>query len=286
MEVVGVLEATPAVFLEQLEDDALGGRQHVRLDGARTWGRRAPLHLEERLAIARAEGQLAREHLEEEHAERVEIALRTGLLAARLLRRHVLGRAEDGPLRREARVHREVGETEVQDLHEVLAATFGGQKDVVALEIAVDDAEVVRASQRCAHLLEDVDAPRQLRGASRELRRERRPDEVLHDEVELALLGLADVVDVDDVGVVDAVGGARLAQHPRAQVGLTPQVGPNQFQRDDAVDEDMARAVDDAHPAFANACLQTIAARDNAAHHGIDWLRRGATLGLGHHTPW
>ena len=124
------------------------------------------------------------------------------------------------------------------------------EQDVVALEVAVHDAEVVGARERGAHLLEDVDAARERHRAARQLARERRADEVLHDEIELALLGLADVVDVDDVGVVDAVGGARLAEHPRAQVRLAAQVGANQLQRDDAVDEHVPGAVDDAHAAL------------------------------------
>ena len=83
---------------------------------------RRALHLEQRLAVVAAEGQLPGEHLEEEDAERVEIALRRRLFAARLLGRHVLGRPEDRALRREARVHREVREAEVEDLHEVFSA--------------------------------------------------------------------------------------------------------------------------------------------------------------------
>ncbi len=87
------------------------------------------------------------------------------------------------------------------------------------------DAEVVGAREGRAHLLEDVDGARERRGALRELARERRADEVLHHEIELALFGLADVVDVDDVRVIDAVGRARLAEHPRAKVGLAAEVG-------------------------------------------------------------
>ena len=124
------------------------------------------------------------------------------------------------------------------------------------------DAEVVRARERGAHLLEDVDAARERHRPARELARERRADEVLHDEIELALFGLADVVDVDDVRVVDAVGGARLAQHPRAEVRLAAQVGANQLERDDAIDEHVARAVDDAHAAFAEARFEAIAPGD------------------------
>jgi hypothetical protein len=167
-----------------------------------------------------------------------------------------------------------VREPEVEDLHEVLPASARRHQDVVALEVAVDDAEVVRARERGAHLLEDVDAARERHGALRELARERRADEVLHDEVELALFRLADVVDVDDVRVVDAVGRARLAQHPRAEVGLAAQVGANELQRDHPVDEDVTGAIDDAHSAFARPSLQTVATRDHTSEHGVCGLGR------------
>jgi hypothetical protein len=144
-----------------------------------------------------------------------------------------------------------VREAEVEDLHEVFATALRREKDVVALEVAVDDAEVVGAAERGAHLLEDVDAARERHRTARELGAERRPDEVLHDEIELALFRLADVVDVDDVRVVDAVRGARLAEHPRTEVRLAAQIRANELEGDDAIDEDVARAIDDAHAAFA-----------------------------------
>jgi len=50
------------------------------------------------------------------------------------------------------------------------------------------------------------------------------------------------------VRVIDAVRGARLAEHPRAEVRLAAQVGANELQRNDSVDEDVTRPVDDAHP--------------------------------------
>ena len=106
-------------------------------------------------------------------------------------------------------------------------------------------------------------------GPARELGRERRADEVLHDEVELALFGLADVVDVDDVRVIDAVGGARFAQHPRAQVRLAAQIGANQLERDDAIDEDVAGAIDDAHAAFAEPRLEPVAPGDDFPEHRV-----------------
>ena len=125
------------------------------------------------------------------------------------------------------------------------------------------DAEVVGAGERGAHLLEDVDAPGDGQRPARQLAGERRADEVLHHEVELALLGLADVVDVDDVGVIDAVGGARLAQHPGAEVRLAAQVGPDQLEGDHPIDEDVPGAVHDAHPALAEPRLEAIPAGDD-----------------------
>jgi len=46
-------------------------------------------------------------------------------------------------------------------------------------------------------------------------------------------------VDVDDVRVIDAVGGARLAQHPLAQVRLAAEIRANELERHDAIDEDV-----------------------------------------------
>ena len=114
-------------------------------------------------------------------------------------------------------------------------------------------------------------------GPARELGRERRADQVLHDQVELALVGLADVVDVDDVRVVDAVGGARLAQHPRAQVRLAAQIGADQLDRDDAIDEHVAGAVDDAHAAFADARLEPVATGDDLVECQVVALATAAT---------
>jgi hypothetical protein len=70
-------------------------------------------------------------------------------------------------------------------------------------------------------------------------------------------------VNVDDVGVVHSVGRTRLAQHPGSEVCLTAEVGSNELHRDYSVDEHVASAVDDSHPAFPNACLEAVAAGDD-----------------------
>jgi hypothetical protein len=133
----------------------------------------------------------------------------------------------------------------------------------------VHDAEVVSARESGAHLLEDVDAARERHRSARELRGERRPHQVLHHEIELSVFRLADVVDVDDVRVIDAIRGARFAQHPRAQVRFATEVGANQLHGDDAIDEHVSRAVDDAHAAFADARLEPVTARNDATERRI-----------------
>jgi hypothetical protein len=52
-------------------------------------------------------------------------------------------------------------------------------------------------------------------------------------------------------------------------MGLTPQVGPDQFDGDDAVDQDVAGSVDDAHSAFADAGFQSIAPGNHLAESRI-----------------
>ncbi len=240
---------------------AASGRSLRSLIGCGGGG--AALHLEERLAVARAERKLSRRHLEEEDPERVEITRRDRILATRLLGRHVLGRSEHRALRREPRITRESGQTEVEDLHVVLTAAALREHDVVALEVAVDDPEVVGTRERGGHLLDDVDGPRHGHLPLGDDAGEAGPREVLHHQVELALFGLAHVVDVDDVRVIDPVRRASFAKHPRAQVRLAFEVGPDQLQRHHPIDEHVTGAIDHTHTALAEARLEAISPCDD-----------------------
>ena len=56
-----------------------------------------------------------------------------------------------------ASVSRTLREPEVDDLHEVGALARRLEDDVLGLQIAVDDPEVVRLAERREHLAEDVD---------------------------------------------------------------------------------------------------------------------------------
>ena len=116
----------------------------------------------------------------------------------RLLGRHELRRAEDHALLGEhdrAGPHLalgDLGEAEVEHLGEVLQPALGAEKDVLGLEVAVDDARAVRLFERAADL--DQDRERAL-DRHRAFRAHRLVEvlalEVLHHDVERAVLELA-----------------------------------------------------------------------------------------------
>src|SRR6185369_8461045 len=83
----------------------------------------------------------------------------------------------------------------------------------------------------------------------------------LHRVVVLLAL-LADVVDLDDVGVVQLPGGARLAEELRDEVLVLHELRREELQRDLAIERDLDRAVDRPHAAAPDAFEQAVAAED------------------------
>ena len=100
------------------------------------------------------------------------------------------------------------GDAEVGDLHPALVV----DDDVLRLDVAVDDVLAMREAQR----LEDLHGDRDQQCSGRSgayltmISLSGPPLEVLHGDV-VGALGLAPVVDLDDVGVVEAGRAARLA---------------------------------------------------------------------------
>jgi hypothetical protein len=94
---------------------------------------------------------LTDQHLVEDHAQRVEIrGRRDRAVAARLLRRHVVRRAEHEPGRGQPELGLEPGrarDPEVEQLDQ-LAAALAHEEHVVGLEIAMDDPGAVRGIER------------------------------------------------------------------------------------------------------------------------------------------
>jgi hypothetical protein len=127
--------------------------RRVRADGRR--GLREVRLISSRPSVAQ-EGRLAAEELVEDAAERVDVgAVVDGAgLAVPLLGRHVDGRADRvaGARADEGLLVEDLGHAEVEHLHrEPPAARLRNQKQVVGLEVAVDDARAVGVTERIGH---------------------------------------------------------------------------------------------------------------------------------------
>ena len=94
------------------------------------------------------EGQAARQHLEEDDAQRVDVRARVGLLALDLLGRHVLGRPDHHAGARDPLGLDRAGDPEIHDPGVAVAVDH----DVLGLEVAVDDAQAVGFRQALADL--------------------------------------------------------------------------------------------------------------------------------------
>jgi hypothetical protein len=200
-------------------------------------------------------GVLARERrppgdaLEEHAAEREDVGPGVDLaLAARLLRRHVAGGAEQAPGARGRDPARVPGDPEIEDLRPIDLPV--AEVDVGRLDVAVDDPARVGGGEGPGH----ARAERRRLG-----RREPGPEqalaeilalEPLHREVERALGG-APVGDVLDDARVPEPGerlglGGEAALHRRRR--LAPAAIRQHLDRDLHAAEPIGRAVDVPHP--------------------------------------
>ena len=167
------------------------------------------------LARVGGERRVPRQTLEENAAERVHVGARVDRIAEELLGTHVLGRADHEPALRQRvflRIVHRLGDAEVDDLGDLFARAIARDDDVVGLEIAVDDAELVRGVQSVGDLAREVDRAARVEGAVfLENGRQRLTVDVLHHEVD-DLVRFAVVEDRGDVRMQNASGVRRLAR--------------------------------------------------------------------------
>ena len=160
-------------------------------------------------------------------------------------------------------------EAEVADLD----AAVVGQQHVLGLQVAVDDAGLVRGDEPGQHRLEDV---HRLLGREAPVLAEEVAQgdalQVLHDEVRRAEV-LALVEDVDDVRVGEPGGAARLLDEPVAERGVVGEVGVHHLHGDAALEPQVGGEVDRRHAAAGDARADLVAAVEQPAHHGVG--RRG-----------
>jgi hypothetical protein len=146
----------------------------------------------------------------------------------------------------------------------------------VRLEVAVDDALVVRGLDRLAQPFADMDHRRsRQRPDLLEVGVQVEPCQVLAHHVLPALIGSADVVGSDDARVIDRRGRLRLALEALLQVGVHRQVGVQHLDGEALVGQArVQRLVHAAHAALAEDTAHHVCIVESHADQRIGGLRR------------
>ena len=211
----------------------------------------------EDLAVALAgERHPAGQRLVEHHAQRPHVARGADLAdaAGGLLRRHVVRRAELGGRERERALDvDQLGEAEVGEVR--LAVRV--EEHVAGLEVAVQHAALVRVMDGAGDLREQPGRLPRRQRALQETLRERAAVHQLHGE-ELLPVGLADLMDGDDVRMVQPRDRLRLGAEARQL--LRPGEGgrADELQGDGALEPEVLRLVDDPHAAVSDLPQQPV----------------------------
>ena len=207
-----------------------------------------------------AESLSPREHLVQQAAERPDVGTPVDRLAACLLRRHVGGGAEDhafagvvrGDRRRQRRVRAgavglpRLGEAEVEHFDGAL----GSDLDVGGLEVAVDDALLVRRLERRGDLERDGERLVGRDRAAREPLREVLALDQLHHK-RMSFADVLEAVERRDVRVVERRQHLGLALETGVALGVGVEVLGQQLESHLAAEPRVGRAPHLAHPAGA-----------------------------------
>ena len=197
-------------------------------------------HLVRRIARER---NLAAGHLVEDHAEREDVRPRVGLLAPHLLRRHVERRPQNGAHLRHGAAGERLGEAEVGQVRRAGRV----EHDVLRLQVAVDDALLVRRREPLADLTEQREEPRQRKAPlALEHALEVLALDVLHRQVPDPVV-LAEVVDAKDVPVRDAAGELDLPLEALEDLAVLRDLGTDELEGHVAVELQIADLVHGSH---------------------------------------
>ena len=243
---------------------------------------RADLHEQVPDALA-VEGQRAGHALVGDDAERpemgsvIDVSQPTCLLGG-----HVIGGAQHGA-GLGAAGHAaapggrfELGDAEVEHLGDLFVVVGPAhEKDVLWLEIPVNDPGVVRALQGPADLDENSCclAERQSPDAV-ESTVERLADEQLHDDVGTAVSRDAVIVNLDRVPTLDRGGGARLGDEPGARFLTVGVLGIDKLDRDACPQARVATFVHRTHAASSDEAHHLVFSGDEAAR-GVSRIVHG-----------
>jgi hypothetical protein len=233
------------------------------------------------------EGGRAGEELVQEDAERVEVAagVHGGCAGAGLLGAHVLESADDGAELGDLGAVGEAqggaidgaGDAEVDDLGGGLAV-IDGDEDVGGLDVAVDDAALVRVLDGLADGDEEAEAGWDVEMGGIAVLRDGDAVDELHDEVEAAGVGGSGVERTGNEGVVHE--GERLALGLEAGDGLLGvHSGLDDLEGDLALDGmELLGAANDAHAAAAESTEDPVGTDEGAG--AVEWGGRRSGAGV------
>ena len=229
-------EPSFGLLRQAARDDALELLGHVGSDAADHRRCRGEMRLHDPDRAVAGEGHVAREHLEEDDPDLIDVAAPVNLCGHDLLGAHVFRRAEGhaGRGRRElAGIGRvELGDAEVDQLHEVAVPLIVDDEDVRGLDVAVEDASRVSRREALAELPGDEGGPERLDGPLLvdELG-DRSPVQTLHRDKGDALLGGAIVEDPHNVLVQERADHAALLHEPREGIHALSEVALEDLDR-------------------------------------------------------
>ncbi len=277
----GALEALAGIDAQRAIDE--GG--HLGPDpGRELLHRRRQVAAQRQDEVAQARDVLVRRtprhRLVEHHPQGPDVRAVVDVLhRARLLRRHVEWRAQDRPGAGEpargavgadvARVAADLGHAEVEHLDDARALLALGEEDVGRLDVAVEDAGLVRLGHADARLGGDAQRHVRPQGAQApEHVLQVLADEVLQHHVGARGLGIdAGVEAAGDVLGVDGPGRLRLALEAGQHGDAVGQVLVDDLDGDHAAAARVLGGVDRAHATGAEEALDPVLSVESLAEH-------------------
>ena len=160
-------------------------------------------------------------------------------------------------------------DAEVTDLHEVVDAALVvlplDDHDVLGLEIAVDDPEIVRDRERGERLRGDVDDARdRQRRVLLDHLRQRPTVHVLHGDVEEPVGLLTEVDDAHRARMIDARRGLRLPQEARREHRLPRELAMQDLDRERGAERALPSPIDAPHRALTDEGFDLVFPGDRA----------------------
>ena len=198
------------------------------------------------------EGTFAREQLEEDDAQAVDVAAPVNGFALGLLRAHVERTAQDGSGGGEFVVGGGLlGDAEIGEK----GGAVGAEEDVRRLDVPVHDAALVGVAERPPHLPDQVQGPLRIHpGGFLDPCLEITALHVLHGDPHHVVHG-ADVVDGDDVGMGQGRDDAALVEETADEIALAVAFGVHALEHHLAMQRVLDCEVDRGHAAAADGSL-------------------------------